>query len=62
MSLAHRPNAYGEYNDPVYPDGYGIATVIFPDHREFTGYFYGDDNIIYWDAPRDQTNNKWQEL
>eukprot|EP01083_Nonionella_stella_P201599 737387_1 len=60
MSSTHRPNAYGTYNDPVYPYKYGIATVTFVDDKTYEGYFYGDENRIYWDAPRGQTNNKWQ--
>lgn len=54
---AHRPNAYGQINEAVYPQrGY----VSFPDDRTYQLYYYPDEGAIYWDGPKGHTFNIWR--
>ena len=61
MSIANRPTATGTYNDPVFPNEYGVGTVTFPDDKTYTAYFYGDEKRIYWDGARCGNHHIWQQ-
>jgi hypothetical protein len=51
--------AIGEYFDPINGEEYGTGYMYFPDDRSYDIYYYPNENTIYWDGLKGETNNIW---